>query len=60
MFQLAIRSLPLTRALFDIAALTRLDAGLCLALGVVPVTAVEVAKRIRRASAGRISGAPAR
>jgi Ca2+-transporting ATPase len=53
-FQLAIHSLPLTRALFGITALTPRDAALCLALGVVPVTVVELAKLVRRARAGRI------
>jgi Ca2+-transporting ATPase len=45
--QLAIHGLPVTRALFDITALAPLDAALCLALGVVPVTAVELAKLVR-------------
>ena len=53
--QLAIHGLPLTRALFDIAALTPLDAALCLALGLVPVTVVELAKLVRRDGARRIS-----
>jgi Ca2+-transporting ATPase len=46
-FQLAIHSLPLTRGLFDIIALTPGDAALCLALGVLPVTVVELAKLVR-------------
>jgi Ca2+-transporting ATPase len=46
-FQLAIHSLPLTRGLFDIIALTPGDAALCLVLGVLPVTVVELSKLVR-------------
>jgi magnesium-transporting ATPase (P-type) len=46
--QLVIHQLPWTRELFQIAALSPGDAALCLVLGLVPVTAIEVAKLARQ------------
>jgi Ca2+-transporting ATPase len=47
-FQLAIHSVPWTRELFQIDALPPPLAALCLIVGLVPVTVVEVAKLVRR------------
>ena len=49
--QLVIHNVPATGALFDIAALAPGDAALCLGLGIVPVTVVEVAKLLRHRGA---------
>jgi Ca2+-transporting ATPase len=47
-FQLVIHSVPWTRELFQIDALSPPVAALCLLAGLVPVTVVEVAKLVRR------------
>jgi Ca2+-transporting ATPase len=47
-FQLVIHSVPWTRELFQIDALSPPLAALCLLAGLVPVTVVELAKLVRR------------
>ena len=47
-FQLVIHSVPWTRELFQIDALSPPVAALCLIVGLVPVTVVELAKLVRR------------
>jgi Ca2+-transporting ATPase len=46
--QLAIVSIPATRALFDIGGLSLADLALATTLGLVPVTVLELAKLLRR------------
>jgi Ca2+-transporting ATPase len=46
--QLAILFLPAARELFQLAALTLPEAGLCMALGLIPVTVLELSKLVRR------------
>jgi Ca2+-transporting ATPase len=46
--QLAILSMPATQALFRIGAIPAIDVALALALGLVPVTVLEVSKLVRR------------
>jgi P-type Ca2+ transporter type 2C len=47
--QLAIHAIPATQAFFQIAPLSRADAVLALAIGLCPVTVVELQKLVRRA-----------
>jgi Ca2+-transporting ATPase len=46
--QLAIQGLAWTRGLFDIVVLSPADVALCLVVGLVPATVVEIAKLARR------------
>jgi len=50
--QLAIHSMPATQAFFQITALSPRDAAIALAVGLCPVTVIELQKLIRRASRG--------
>jgi len=46
--QVALGDMPFTRALFGIHPLTAAEIGLCLALGLIPVTILEVGKLLRQ------------
>jgi len=53
--QLSIHSIPATQAFFQIAPLSGADAAVALAVGLCPVTVVEVQKLVRRAARPRTS-----
>jgi Ca2+-transporting ATPase len=57
--QVGLPALPALRALFDLRELDALRTGMCVALGLVPVSALELAKMLPRGPASRFRGAAA-
>jgi Ca2+-transporting ATPase len=57
MVQAGLGQLAFARSFFRIVALSPVETGLCLALGLVPVTVLEVAKLLRRGPAAPGAGA---
>ncbi len=56
--QLTIHHIPATQAIFQIGELSVGDCALCLMLGLIPVTALELSKLFRRARHNRLGKAP--